>query len=91
MNIEYNSWSVTIYADGDDEVSILKQILEIARKKKISFGSVGVIPLPPQCPPREKDDLVFISLLHCDEKQAKKLFAPHLDYALFCNVDIDES
>jgi hypothetical protein len=90
MNVEYNAWSVTIYADGDDEVSILKQILEIARKKKISFGSVGIIPLPPQCPGREKGSLVYISLLHCDEKQAKKLLAPHLNYALFCRVDVGD-
>lgn len=89
MNVEHNDWSVTIYADGDDEIPILGQIVEIARKKKISFGSVGVIPLPPNCSPKKEGDLVYVSLLHCDEEEAKKFFSPHLEYALFTRIEVD--
>ncbi len=90
MNVEYNDWSVTIYADGDDEKLVLIQIVEIAKKKKLSFGSAGFLPLPLNSPPRQKDDLAFVSLLHCDEEEAKRLLAPHLDFALFCKVGEEE-
>jgi len=73
MNAEFNEWSVTIYSNGDEDVPVLKRIMDVAREQKIGYGSVGVIPLPPGCKKRRKG-FVFVTLLHCDTTQAEEIF-----------------
>lgn len=46
MNAEYNDWSVTIYADVPEDISLLRSLLERARKAGVECCSVGIIPIP---------------------------------------------
>lgn len=49
MEIVYNDWSVTVYVTSGGDVALLSRVLEQARAEKVSFGSVGIVPLPAYC------------------------------------------
>lgn len=46
MSGEFNCWSVTIFGDRDGDCKCLRKIAALANEMHITFGSVGVIPLP---------------------------------------------
>jgi hypothetical protein len=44
MTAEHTEWSVTIYTDIQEDVGVLRALCEEARRRNISFGSVGIFP-----------------------------------------------
>lgn len=75
MHAEVSSWWVTFFADNrEGDVASLFAIMAKAKKKKITFGSAGVIPLE-----WKKDDpswvsiMPYVTLLYCGKKTAKSL------------------
>src|SRR6185369_15186299 len=49
MRVEVSYWCFTLHAENRGvDVEELKQVLSFARKRQLSFGSVGIVPYPGQ-------------------------------------------
>lgn len=46
MNAECNGWCATIYSDSPEDVVLLRALADRAKRERVSFGSVGIYPLP---------------------------------------------
>lgn len=74
MHAEYNSWSVTVYADIPDDILSLRLLLERARKAGVECGSVGIIPIPGKSPEEGSTDTVrFVGFPHKRWSEIKDL------------------
>ena len=74
MNAEYcKDWWVTFYADNGDDIPFLLRIVNLARQRKIPFGSVGVV--AQQSQKWDEKVHVYVSLLHFSKAEAQDLLA----------------
>ncbi len=72
--IEISSWCATLYMDDGEglTVDVLRRFYDAARKLKFAAGTQGVFPLPEG---KASDAIVFTTVLHCDQEDAKRILA----------------
>ena len=75
MIAEINYWSVTFYGEQESDSQLLLMLCQKAREFGISFGSVGVFPLPVSRSTYEVRPQVFVFFPHYGEDEAYSLLS----------------
>ena len=78
MEALVNYWSVTFYASNrEGERAVLREFSVWLRRNNTKFGSVGVIDLPPESPPKVREEaknmVPFVWIPHINGEEAQAL------------------
>ncbi|MEO8637514.1 MAG: hypothetical protein ABI430_01275 [Candidatus Taylorbacteria bacterium] len=71
-----NSWSISIYADEGENVTVdvLKRIFEAARSCGFSAGSVGLY-YTPEPDPKNPPAVPFVTVPHCEREDTVRILS----------------
>jgi len=104
MHVEIGGWCVDLLADNNDsDIHLLKLVMQEAKKEGVTYGSVGVIPLPPvppeiaasrvANPSNEPPTKPYVTLLRCGEEEVAKLLQAigvDLNTVPFSRIEFEE-